>query len=262
MQLRTPVVFVSHGSPMVALEFDDMTQGWAAAAQTWPRPKAIVFISAHWITRNVSAVMSAAVPGIEYDFGGFDDRLFQLTYPAPGNPALAQQIETMLSAAGFPAKLDAQQKFDHGAWIPLRVLYPQADISVLQVSIPWGLPLEKYIAMAEALRPLRDQGVLLIASGNITHNLSDLDFANKQAAVAPWAKEFDAWVWDCLLRRDAEALINFQTIAPHAAHAHPSIDHFIPLFYALGFSHPQDQLTNLYEGFHYGTLSMRAFVFA
>lgn len=253
-----PALFVSHGSPMVALDSDAYPRALRAFAEGAGAPKALVVVSAHWETAGGVRVTSSAAPPLIHDFYGFPEALYQLTYPSPGAPALAEELVGKLTAAGVPAVVDASRGLDHGAWVPLRLAFPEAKVPVVQVSIPYGAPAEALMRMGEALRPLRSEGVLLMGSGGMVHNLRVLDFQNKHAPVQPWAAEFDAWVAERLARRDFSGVLSWRS-APNARVAHPSAEHFLPLFFVLGAALPEDRLTPVFEGFHHGTLSMRSF---
>ncbi|WP_257448905.1 dioxygenase family protein [Archangium lipolyticum] len=253
-----PALFVSHGSPMVALETDAFPQAMKAFGES-VAPRALVVVSAHWETPGGVRVTASEAPPLIYDFGGFPEPLYQLKYPSPGAPELARDIVARLGAAGLPATADASRGLDHGTWIPLRLAFPAARTPVVQVSLPWGASAADVAKMGEALRPLRAEGVLLMGSGGITHNLRRLAWQDKSAPAASWAGEFDAWVGERLAARDFAGIQSW-TSAPHARLAHPSAEHFLPIFFALGAALPEERVTPVFEGFHYSSLSMRSFV--
>jgi 4,5-DOPA dioxygenase extradiol len=235
--MKTPVLFLSHGSPMFAL--DPGTTGgalrqWAAgleAAQT--QPKAVLIMSPHWMTR-VPVVMTTPKPTTWHDFGGFPPALYDLRYPAVGNPTLANQVQGLLLAAGIDCASDDQRPYDHGAWVPLMHLFPKADVPVVQLSLPAYFSPAQLVALGKALASLREQGVLIIASGTMTHNLSELSDRRSDAPVVPYAVEFARWIETHITQGDTESLLNYRTLAPHAVRAHPTDEHFVPLYFALG----------------------------
>lgn len=252
---RLPAVFVAHGSPMMAVERDSMTRALADLGKRLPRPKAVVLISAHWESPGAVRVQAQDRPPLIYDFGGFPPELYELKYPAPGDPALAGEIVSLLSAAGVSATLDPKRGIDHGAWVPLLHAYPAADIPVLQVSLPIPRSPELLSRIGKALAPLRDRGILILGTGGLVHNLRRVHFENKEAPVDGWAREFDDWV------RDRIAARNLGTIegAPYASQAVPTSEHFDPAYVVLGAAGPGEKLVWIHEGFHYGNLSMRSF---
>ncbi|HEX7896584.1 MAG TPA: class III extradiol ring-cleavage dioxygenase [Planctomycetota bacterium] len=239
-------LFVSHGSPAVAVEDDAWSRALAAWAARRPKPRAAVVMSAHW--EGPLAATASAAPGTIHDFAGFPEALYRLTYPAPGAPELAKEVARRTGAA-----LDARRGLDHGAWVPLRKMYPDADVPVTQLSVPLNVDLR---ALGRALAELRKDGVLLMGSGGAVHNLRSLTWGDKDAATATWAKDFDRWVAE--RAGDADALAGWAT-APEAARAHPTPEHFLPILFAAAAALPGDRLETIYEGFHYGTLSMRTF---
>jgi 4,5-DOPA dioxygenase extradiol len=225
---RAPALFIGHGSPMNAIEDTPSSRGWAEIARAFPRPKAIVAISAHWVTDGVR-VMSNAHPKTIHDFGrGFPQALFDVQYPAPGDPALAQRITDLL--APFDAQLDDTWGLDHGAWSVLVHMYPNADIPVVQVSLDARRGPEQHRAIAQALAPLRDDNVLILALGNIVHNLPAF-FRTKQ--LEPWVQSFDDFIIAAANEGDDTAVLNYSA-RPDARDAAPDWEHFFPVFYALG----------------------------
>jgi len=254
-----PALFVSHGAPTVALEDDDYTQALEAWARDQPAPRAAVVVSAHWEARGPVRVNVAAHPPLIYDFSGFPPPLYRLTYDAPGDPALAREVLEMLKAAGLDPASEGERGWDHGVWVPLRRLFPAADVPVVEVSLPVPRTPALVMRIGEALRPLRDREVLLFGSGGVVHNLRRLDWSGKEAPVAGWARAFDSWVAERLERGGAEALLDYDRQAPHAELAAPTTEHFDPLLFALGSRAPGDRATPVFEGFQYGSLSMRSF---
>lgn len=252
-----PATFISHGSPMTALDADDFPRALRAFGESAHTARALVVVSAHWETPGGVRVTASEAPPLVYDFFGFPDALYRLTYPSPGAPALAEDIVSRLTDAGVPAVADASRGLDHGTWVPLRLAFPEAKLPVVQVSLPAWAPAPVVARMGEALRPLRSEGVLLMGSGSMTHNLRRFS-RDKHAPVEAWAAEFDTWVAERLAARDFSGLLAWER-APQARAAHPSAEHFLPLFFVLGAALPEDRLTPVYEGFQHGTLSMRSF---
>lgn len=228
-----PSLYISHGSPMLALEPGASGPALARLASQLPRPRAIVVVSAHWESRELR-VGGSAQPQTWHDFGGFPPELYQVQYPAPGNPTLAADIIQLLAAANLPAQLDAERPLDHGVWVPLSLMYPQADIPVLQVSLPSSQGPALQTQVGQALSALRGQGVLLIGSGSITHNLGELDWHAGPEVIEPWAQMFRDWMVTQLESQDTAALHDYRRQAPYAVRSHPSDEHLLPLFFARG----------------------------
>jgi 4,5-DOPA dioxygenase extradiol len=254
----TPAVFVSHGAPTTALD-PDCAKVFAAWAGSRPRPRAAVVLSAHAERDGPVRVNSALRPEMAYDFHGFEPSLYALRYPAPGSPALAAGIVTGLKEAGIDALLDRTSSWDHGVWVPLRLLFPAADVPVVALSLPVPRSIELLVRMGRALAPLRSSGILLLGSGGIVHNLRRLSWDDPQSAPESWAQRFDAWVEERLAALDLDGLQSYREAAPQAALAVPSAEHFDPLFFVLGSRGPDDRVETIYEGFRYGTVSMRSF---
>lgn len=252
-----PSIFISHGSPMLALEPGASGSALAQLAASLPRPRAILLVSAHWETRDLR-VTGASQPETLHDFGGFPAPLYQIQYPAPGAPALAAQVVELLTAAGLPAQIDPTRPLDHGAWVPLSLMYPEANIPVVQLSLPTQLGAELQTRIGQILSVLREQGVLLIGSGSITHNLGELDWRAGPETVTPWAREFRDWMVEHLQANDQTALHDFLRQAPHARRSHPSIEHLLPLFFARGAG---QQFSLVHQGFTYGALGMDIYRF-
>ncbi|WP_225411151.1 dioxygenase family protein [Stigmatella hybrida] len=252
-----PAAFVSHGSPLVALDTDAYPQALRRFGESVNGVRALVVVSAHWETPGGVRVTASATPPLIYDFGGFPEALYRLTYPCPGAPEVAQEAVALLAAAGFASAADAGRGLDHGTWVPLRLALPEASLPVVQVSMPRGASAEDVMRMGQALRPLRSQGVLLLGSGGVSHNLRRL-FPDKAAPSESWAQAFDTWVAERLDARDFSGLLDWMR-APNARLAHPTAEHFLPLSFVLGAALPEDRLMPVFEGFHHGTLSMRSF---
>ena len=228
-----PSLYISHGSPMTALEPGQVGVRLAEIGRALPRPRAIVVATAHWLARQ-PMVGAAAHPQTVHDFGGFPPALYALQYPAPGDPALAREIQGLLDSAGLPAGLDPQRGLDHGVWVPLRFLYPNADIPVVPVSIQPALGPAHAFAVGRALAPLRQRDVLVIGSGSITHNLHDFRGGYGEGREAPYVKPFIEWAESRLRANDVPALLDYRCQAPHAERAHPTDEHLLPLFVAAG----------------------------
>jgi len=260
---RQPVLFVSHGAPTAALDHGP----YAAALRRFgdgltgqARPSAIAVVSAHWQVRGPVGVTGAARPETIHDFNGFPEELYRLDYPAAGDPRLAARIASHLSGAGVPAVVSQDRGLDHGAWVPLRLALPDATIPVVQVALP-AVPPEALLGLGEALRPLRDEGVLVVASGGMVHNLGAVDFAAPEGPPVAWAADFDRWAWERAAGLERDPLIHWRRLAPRADLAHPSSEHFDPLLVAVGAAWPGERAETLHDAFAYGTLSLRTFAY-
>lgn len=256
---RTPVLFVSHGAPTFALEPGRLGPRLTAVGEHVAKPRAVLVVSPHWMTRGVRVATTAA-PDTVHDFGGFDRALYRIQYPAPGHPELAARTIEVLRAAGWPAEADAAQGLDHGAWVPIRFLYPDADVPVFQVSLPSSLTAQQAYALGQALQPLRDEGVLIVGSGSLTHNLYEFRMAG-DGGEAEYAREFAAWVRQAVEARDDTRLVDTLRIAPHAQRAHPTAEHFLPLLVAAGAASGDEPVETLEGGITYGVLSMDSYLF-
>ena len=254
-----PALFVSHGSPMVALDDDAYNRSLAAFAKSVPVPEAIVVVSAHWETRAPIRVASGERLETIHDFGGFPEALYRIEYPAPGQPALAREVAGLLESAGLDVALDPERGLDHGPWVPLRFLYPDARVPVVGVSLPRPRTPEELLRAGRALAPLRDRRVLLFGSGGITHNLRLVNFEDKHAPVDAWARAFDDWIAGRLAELDTAAIAAYEERAPEARRAVPTTEHFDPIFPVLGSASPGERVSTVFEGFHHGNLSMRSF---
>jgi 4,5-DOPA dioxygenase extradiol len=257
---RQPALFVSHGSPTLPLEKSAATAFLRGLGPALGRPEAILVVSAHWDTDR-PAVSAAQKPETIYDFYGFPPPLYQLRYPAPGAPQLAERVAGLLNAKGFKAGIDPDRGLDHGAWTPLYHMYPQADVPVTQLSIQWREGPAHHVRLGEALRPLRDEGVLIFASGGATHNLRELRHQRGSTVAQPWTVEFNEWMADALQSRRTDDLIAYREIAPHAVRNHPTDEHLIPLFVALGAGDPGGATRRLHSSIESGVISMDAYRF-
>lgn len=262
-----PSLFVSHGSPMFALDPGQTGPALRACGEALQatQPRAVVVMSPHWMARD-AAVMAGAQPETWHDFGGFPEPLYRLQYPAAGSPDLAQEVVRLLGAAGIPSHADPQRPFDHGAWVPLMHLLPQANVPVVQVALPASFGPREVYAMGRALRGLREQGVLLVGSGSMTHNLREFfgGRPEQDAQAAPYVEAFSRWVEDTLKSGDRERLFAYREQAPHAVRSHPTDEHFLPIFFALGaagWGEPGGPLPDyLTREVMYSYLAMDAFV--
>ena len=229
--MNMPTLFISHGAPTMALQPGAAGEALRRLGARLPKPTGILMVSAHWET-HAPSVSSATQPETIHDFFGFPPPLYELRYPAPGAPDLARRAAQLLNQAGIAATLDAQRGLDHGAWVPLRYLRPNADVPVTQLSIqPQLSPLHHY-RVGEALRPLTAEGVLIVGSGSLTHNLGE--FRLRGEDVPSYVRGFQEWVRKALEDGDCSALMDYRKLAPDAVRAHPTDEHFLPLFVALG----------------------------
>jgi 4,5-DOPA dioxygenase extradiol len=252
---RMPVLFVGHGSPMNAIEDNAWSRGFRDLARLLPRPGAILAISAHWYVAGTFATANER-PETIHDFGGFPDELHRIQYPAPGSPDLARRAVALVGEERASIRTD--WGLDHGTWSVLLHLHPAADVPVVQLSIDARLPPAEHLAIGRALAPLRDEGVLLMGSGFLTHNLRLVDW-RPDAPVAGWAAEFDAWAEDALRRNDVDALLDFQRKAPGARIALPTTEHYVPVLAALGAAaDPAQAPTFPITGFWMGGLTRRS----
>ena len=258
MSNRMPVVFVSHGAPDALLKAPDAVACWREIGQQISEPAAILVVSAHWEARQPTASLSGA-PETIHDFAGFSPELYRMQYRAPGAPALAERAVSLLSAAGLAAELHPSRGLDHGAWVPLSAMYPQANIPVTQLSLVRNASTAIHFALGQALAPLRDEGVLIVASGAITHNFDWLDWhAQNDQAPFSQARMFADWVAERLDEKDDTALLSYRS-APYGAEAHPTEEHFLPLFVALGAANG-DTPMRFRPHFAYGGLTMDAYL--
>jgi len=256
-----PVGFIGHGSPMIALEKDGVPEAWIRWAKALPTPQAIVMISAHWQDKSVHVGPNQTVPLI-YDFSGFPEELYQVQYNVAGSADLSKTVFALLSQAGLKPIESHHRGLDHGAWAPLLHMYPLGNIPVVQVSIGYRVPMADHIALGRALAPLREQGVFILGSGNITHNLRVANYGHRDAPAIGWAKDFDGWVADHLQNFNLDALANYAQ-APGAHLSVPTDEHYTPLLVAAAAASVSGtpKVAFPYEGFEYESLSMRCVEF-
>jgi 4,5-DOPA dioxygenase extradiol len=254
---RPAAVFVSHGAPTLVVDpvpAHDFLRGLSAALG---KARAVLCVSAHWEAKRPTVTGSAA-PGTIHDFGGFPDALYAIRYPAPGDPALARRVATLLAGAGLDAAIDAERGLDHGAWVPLSLMAPAADRPVVQLSVQSRLGPAHHLALGTALRPLRDEGILILGSGGATHDLRAIRDRSTDAPPPEETRAFDDWLAAAVVGGDAEALLDYERRAPAARRNHPTPEHFLPLFVPLGAAgSPRGRV--LHRSFTYGVLSMAAF---
>lgn len=256
-----PSIFISHGSPMLALQDSPARRFLQGLGRSLARPKAIVVVSAHWETAGSVAVSLAAQPDTIHDFGGFPQALYQIVYPAQGAPEVAAHAAALLEGAGLPVARHARRGLDHGAWVPLSLMYPQADVPVLQVSLVHGAGPDAHLKLGQALAPLRSEGVLIIGSGALTHNLHEFRGQPLDAPTPLWVGEFEHWMRDRLEARDAAALLEYRKLAPSALKNHPTEEHVLPLFVAMGAAGEGAQARLLHASVEHGILAMDAYAF-
>ena len=257
-----PTLFISHGAPLFALSPGTSGPALTAFGQQLDaqnKPRGIVVLSPHWMTPAL-AVMRNPQPETYHDFGGFPPELYALEYPAPGDPVLSDRVHALLNEAGFAPLYDPDRPLDHGVWVPLMHLFPAAQIPVVQVSLPVGWGPRQVFALGQALHPLREQGILLIGSGSMTHNLSE--FFGGERKPDPYVDAFSRWVEATLVKGDTAALLDYAAQAPSAKRAHPSDDHFLPLFFAVGAAGPHATPHYLSREVMYSMLAMDSIVFA
>lgn len=255
---RMPLVFLGHGSPMNAIEDTAYSRAWSELGQTLPRPKAILVVSAHWMTKGTTLVDVSAMPKTIHDFYGFPEALYAEQYPAPGAPDMAREVVTLL--ASHHAQEDDTWGLDHGAWTVLKFLYPGADVPVFQVSIDMSRGLDYQLEIGRTLSALRDRGVLILGSGNVVHNLRAIKW-DKGAKPHDFALEFDSLFADRLSDRDFTTLADPAGLGSLLTMAHPLVDHYMPALTIAGASDEGDELTYMTDAIDLASISMRSFVF-
>ncbi|MBV1776317.1 dioxygenase [Burkholderiaceae bacterium DAT-1] len=255
---RLPTLFISHGSPMMAVEPGTAGTHWQMLASSLPRPAAILMISAHWTTTQPT-ISAPATNQTIHDFGGFPDTLYQLSYPAPVAHELASRTQALLEHAGIPAHIDRQRGLDHGAWVPLMQMYPDADVPVIQLSVQPGQSPAWHLQLGAALSPLRDEGVLIIGSGGMTHNLRDVQFGVADDQAYEYVFAFQQWMADALSSDQTTPLAQYRTQAPGATRAHPTDEHLLPVFVARGAA--TGSATRLFNGISLAALALDVWCF-
>lgn len=256
MSNTMPAIFVSHGAPSLIIDDCPTRDFFKHLGQELGRPRAIVSVSAHWTTAEPK-VSIAPQPETIYDFGGFAEELYSLVYQPPGDPVLGQKVLSLLKEQGIPGGKDSSRGLDHGTWVPLMLMYPEADIPVVQLSVQPQLDPGHHLAIGRALASLREQGVLIMGSGAVTHNLSDFFGRDLGAHPLPYACEFAEWVAESVTENSIEALTDYRRQGPSALKNHPTPEHFLPLFVAMGAGREGGRV--LHTGFTFGAISMAAF---
>lgn len=256
-----PSLFVSHGAPSLALGAAPARAFLCGLGSGLARPEAILCISAHWETAE-PAVNATGRPETVHDFFGFPAPLYELRYPAPGAPELASRVAALLEKAGFACRADPEHGLDHGAWVPLLLMYPAADIPVAQLSVQMPRGPAHHVALGRALAPLRAAGVLVLGSGGATHNLAEFRGQPEDAPPAPHVVAFDAWLAGAAEAGDEASLVDYRRTAPEARRSHPREEHFLPFFVAFGAGGAGARGRRLHRSFTHGMLSMAAFAFA
>ena len=252
----SPVLFIGHGAPTFALEPGELGPLLEELGARLAGAAAVLVVSPHWQTAQLR-VMASVAPETIHDFGGFAPELYELDYPAPGHPELAAQTAQVLIEAGFEVALDERRGLDHGAWVPLRYLFPRADVPVFQLSMPYALDPAGALRLGRALLPLRERGVVIIGSGSVTHNLGE--FRGPAAENSAYVSEFRDWVRRAVLANATGDLVDYRRLAPHSVRAHPSEEHFLPLLVACGAANG-DPSRVVDGGISYGMLSMESYV--
>lgn len=248
-----PVLFVGHGNPLLSITDNRYTQGWAALGKALPQPRAILAISAHWYIPETSVTVMNP-PRTIHDFYGFPEELFQIGYPAPGSPELAEQVADMLRPD--QVSLDQEWGLDHGTWSVLRHVYPQAQIPVIQLSLDLRNGAEEHFLLGRRLFDLRKEGILIVGSGNVVHNLRAFSWGKPAMTSPGWALDFEAWNRSNLLAGKPEALVDYLATGEMAAFSAPTPEHYLPLLYLAGLQEKTDEVSFPVEGFDGGTMSM------
>jgi 4,5-DOPA dioxygenase extradiol len=256
-----PSLFLSHGAPTLPLDDCPARDFLKSLGGSLPRPRAILVISAHWETQ-APAVNRVAINDTIHDFSGFPEALYRMRYPVAGSCALAERTGELLNAAGFVSGADDARGLDHGAWVPLMLIYPNADIPVVQLSIQTALGPEHHFKLGRALAALREEGVLVVATGSFTHNLRTMARGQMDAPEPAWCAEFSDWIHASLAQGRVADLLAYRKLAPHAAQAHPTDEHFLPLFAALGAGGEGASAKRLHRSTTFGSLRMDAYAFS
>lgn len=257
--LRLPSLFVSHGSPMMALEDSPTARFLDHLGESLPRPRAVLVASAHFMA-NSPTVTATRLPETIHDFGGFPKPLYEIQYPVDGAPVLAREVFRHLADAGFEPRLDDRTGIDHGTWVPMRRMYPQADIPVVALSVDPARTAEWHYRLGSALAPLREEGVLVIGSGGFSHNLRELDWQHADSPMYPWVQAFTDALSGKLLAGDVEGALDWQSL-PEARRNHPTTEHLYPLYVALGAGGADARATRLHHAVQMGGMAMDAFAF-
>ena len=258
-----PTLFLSHGSPMHAINAGAAGDVWAALARSVATPKAVLMVTAHWET-DVPTLSGSAAPPMIYDFSGFPDALYKIQYHAPGDPALAMRAAARLTEAGIRSAVDTSRGFDHGTWVPLLKMFPDARIPVVQLSVQPALSPMHHFQVGRALAGLADEGVLIVGSGHLTHNLQDWMMSRDQHGRMAYATEFQQWVHGQLVAHNVDALCQYRETSPQGLRSHPTPEHFLPLFVAWGTAENDGKhavAQRVFDGFEGAALAMDAYRF-
>lgn len=255
-----PTLFTGHGAPTYALAPGESGAALADFVRRLPGVRAVLMVSAHWDTPT-PAVGGALQPETIHDFWGFPAPLYDIDYPAPGAPHLATRVKALLDEAGFAARIDPTRGLDHGAWIPARVMFPAADVPVLPLSVQSRQDPAYHLRLGAALAPLAGEGVLIVASGNLTHNLAHFASARLSGRVPAYVPAFQEWMWHHLATNDTAALLDYRQQAPGAREAHPSDEHLLPLYVALGAAGANARAARLFRGIADAVIAMDSFAF-
>ena len=248
---RMPALFLAHGNPMNALADNGFTRSLTALVGDLPRPEAVLVVSAHWLTRGTH-VLTAALPRTIHDFGGFPEELYQVQYPAPGSPSGAERVRELVPEA----LSDDAWGLDHASWTILRHMWPSADVPVFELSLDIAAPPAAHWELGRKLAPLRDEGVLVVGSGNIVHSFAGISW-EPDAPAKPWAEEFDAWIADALVRGDREALVDYRAAGTMARLSVPTNDHYLPMLYSAAMREDGDEIAFTHTGIEMSSMSMR-----
>lgn len=257
--MAIPSIFISHGAPDLALHHSPARDFLKHLGKTIEKPKAILVISAHWNT-DLPLVSASIRPQTIHDFGGFPPELYRLNYPAHGAPQLAQRVHDLLRTANFPCQIISDRGLDHGAWNPLMLIYPNADIPVTQLSVQPHLDPTYHLKLGRAIAPLREEGVLILASGTATHNLWAM--TERDSQPPQWVSEFAEWLNQNVIEGNLQALLDYKDIAPYARKNHPTPEHLLPLFVAIGAGGENSIAAQIHQSYTYGVFSMAAFKFS
>ncbi len=250
-----PAIFLGHGNPMNAIEQNRYTEAWRGIGAQISRPRAILAVSAHWFVANTALTISTA-PRTIHDFGGFPDALYQVQYPAPGNPKLARRVQALL--APQDAALDDTWGLDHGTWSVLRHLYPEADVPVVQLSINASQPAQFHFDIGQVLAPLRNENILILGSGNLVHNLRRYDWGRTKTEPFDWAARFEQQARELIIANDVGPLIDYESLGPDAGLSIPTPEHYLPLLYILGSQSDSDVVSFPVDGIEGKSISMLA----
>jgi 4,5-DOPA dioxygenase extradiol len=253
MAQTMPAIFFGHGNPMNALLRNEWTEGWAAIGKSLERPRAVLCISAHWYL-PATLVTAMTTPRTIHDFGGFPRELYRVQYPAPGDPELARRVQEIL--APLPVELDNSWGLDHGTWSVLMHVFPEADIPIVQLSIDETQPAAFNFELGKRLAPLRDEGILIVGSGNLVHNLHTYAWGKHMPEPYDWAVRFETAAKELMTKGDFDPLVNYETLGRDALLAIPTADHYLPLLYVMGAKRKEDEVTFPVEGVDGGSISM------